>query len=1286
MNTPPGKGTTTVKPAESTANHASMSETGLSALLGGLFGVKGSGASSIPRPALACLLALATTLGALTFISTPAFALRVHTFSASFGNEGSGDGEFKEPSGVAVNEVALGEVGDVYVVDQGNGRVEWFSPEGNEFKGEFDGHETPAGSFASPTAIAIDNSTNPLDPSVGDVYVLDSGHEVIDKFEPDGKYAGTIEKGAGGEPFGALDGVAVDSEGVVWVYQASGEIDSYSSALANEFISSRSSPFGTSPGFAVDSEDDLYVNRGGQVVAKLNSSGEALIEELGSETTVAVAVDFSSNNVYIDNLGTIGAFSSAGTFIERFGSEHLTEGSGVSVNSSSGAVYVADRSADAVRVFSEVQLPEVSTGEATNLEIEGTATLNGTVNPEGTPVTSCEFEYGPSTSYGATAECSPSPGSGSAPVAVSAGVTGLAGGIYHYRLVAGNANGENPGQDRTFVATTRPGITGESVSAVGTATATAGAQINPGGLPTAYHVEYGTSTSYGSITPEASVGAGFEAAGVQVHLSGLQPGTVYHFRFVATNELGAASGGDLQFVTPRAALSTSALPDGRSYELVSSTVGGDGEVYPPFTNHEPSGTTTESHQIHSLYPVRAAADGHAVMYFGEAPPSGGSGAAGQGFGDAYIAARTSTGWRASDISPPLSEHGETWQNVSSDFSLTFMKARELMLAPDAPQNCANLYSRSTSDGAFHALITSPETPGHCGNPLFAGVSTDNSSVVFESAARLTPDATQGEELQANIYDSVGGHLHLVNILPGGGSDVNATVGGVSHEHAIESTEVTEPEPGSLGGAVSADGSHIVWSDTSNSDLYVRNNPATPGASTALVATTADFWGASGDGTKILFTQAGDLFEYDVNARSTRDLTPAGSVLGVVGLSTDASYVYLVAEAALASNVGPGGDTATAGQPNLYFEHAGELRFIATLSPEDNSASTTTTLPGRPGDWKASLRLRTAQVTPDGRFMEFTSDRPLTGYDNNGGCRTKPGNPEVPCEEIFAYDASTQTLLCASCNPSGQPPVAAVRDPGNAAQGGGAFLPTPQGPGQESQLNNPDHQLRTLSADGGRIFFDTNEPLVPTDTNDATDVYEWERAGVGMCHNALGCVYLISSNLSNEEAIFIDASESGNDVFFTTRGRLLPDDQNEQVDVYDARVSGGFTATSTECTGTGCQGVPAAPPNPETPATATFQGGDNFPAAPPVKGKRTTSTRALTRALRHCRHLPRHKRRSCEARSRRRYGTTAQKLEAALARCKKDRRTRASCEVQARRTYKSNTATKRHITGRASQGA
>jgi hypothetical protein len=93
----------------------------------------------------------------------------------------------------------------------------------------------------------------------------------------------------------------------------------------------------------------------------------------------------------------------------------------------------------------------VSTGGASSIT-QTSATVSAEVNPNGTEVSRCELEYGPTSAFGYSAPCSPAPGSGSGPQPVSASLTGLsAGAVYHYRVVATNAGGTSEGADQTFV-------------------------------------------------------------------------------------------------------------------------------------------------------------------------------------------------------------------------------------------------------------------------------------------------------------------------------------------------------------------------------------------------------------------------------------------------------------------------------------------------------------------------------------------------------------------------------------------------------------------------------------------------------------------------------------------------------------------------------------------------------------------------------------------------------------------------------------------------------------------
>src|SRR5580704_4201318 len=187
-----------------------------------------------------CLVWLSVLAGWMV-LSASASALNVHTFSFSFGGEGSEEGKFNAPEGVAVNDTTH----DVYVTDSGNGRVEEFTSEG-VFIRQF---APPAGFgiepfVVSPAAIAVDNSGDPsTDPSAGDVYVVDPVDKVVDKFNGAGVYEGQLTAGENDVPVG----VAVDPTGVVWVNLENNtaqkkELDSFSDAQVNVFLAQHAPP------------------------------------------------------------------------------------------------------------------------------------------------------------------------------------------------------------------------------------------------------------------------------------------------------------------------------------------------------------------------------------------------------------------------------------------------------------------------------------------------------------------------------------------------------------------------------------------------------------------------------------------------------------------------------------------------------------------------------------------------------------------------------------------------------------------------------------------------------------------------------------------------------------------------------------------------------------------------------------------------------------------------------------------------------------------------------------
>lgn len=114
---------------------------------------------------------------------------------------------------------------------------------------------------------------------------------------------------------------------------------------------------------------------------------------------------------------------------------------------------------------STLTLPAVSTGSATRID-DSSATLNGVVNPRGQATTDY-FQFGTSTTYGL--QTAPAgAGAGTADVAVSAGVAGLAPGTtYHYRVAAQGTNGTSFGGDGTFKTSGAPAATSR-IALIGT--------------------------------------------------------------------------------------------------------------------------------------------------------------------------------------------------------------------------------------------------------------------------------------------------------------------------------------------------------------------------------------------------------------------------------------------------------------------------------------------------------------------------------------------------------------------------------------------------------------------------------------------------------------------------------------------------------------------------------------------------------------------------------------------------------------------------------------------------
>jgi DNA-binding beta-propeller fold protein YncE len=464
-------------------------------------------------------------------VASPALA-ESHPFAnISFGP--SSGTKFSNPNGIAVDEATR----DVYVADLGTNTVYKFDENGKAVNftcgapcsAYLSGNGItgiPTGSFAfpslphTPAAIAVDNSTSPSDPSRGDLYVMDAGHGVIDKFSPSGEYLSQITgfEPATGSAERELLGLAVDAGGTVRAdlsslpalyfesgkYEAGVAIEEFDDSAANHLIAHQINgrggpgkhlsgiPFkpAEADGFAVGPTGDDYMifrqNEGSlcSCTAKLGQqlAGLGLLDGYRSED-VAIAADPVSGHVYADDASSVaewdaGALNGSphirsthesegeGVLVSRFGSAQLSGTSGqggIAVDGASGRIYVSNAADGKVYVFGS-EAPAVSAGVATNITKEA-ATLNGAVDPRGAAITKCEFEYGLADGFGRAAyehkmSCEQTPGAigtGAGPVPVSVAIEGLTAGLlYRFRLVAGNAT--DTSESAGLVAAQSPGF------------------------------------------------------------------------------------------------------------------------------------------------------------------------------------------------------------------------------------------------------------------------------------------------------------------------------------------------------------------------------------------------------------------------------------------------------------------------------------------------------------------------------------------------------------------------------------------------------------------------------------------------------------------------------------------------------------------------------------------------------------------------------------------------------------------------------------------------------------
>jgi hypothetical protein len=698
------------------------------------------------------------------------------------------------------------------------------------------------------------------------------------------------------------------------------------------------------------------------------------------------------------------------------------------------------------------------------------------------------------------------------------------------------------------------------------------------------------------------------------------------------------------------------LPDCRAYEQVSSAAKNGVDAYSPdlpFPVEAPVTETSEGGVSNFAYQSLDPAAGPTSNFTA----------------NAYVATRGAQEWQVTNWTPPSSGSIPTSAagaflsyDFSPDLSTMVVALPWQSLVRGTPSFLLNLFLRDPT-GNYSLLTTaSPKVPVPEGClfcfteqdvPVFAGASSSYAHVIFEANESLVSSAPGGGI--ASLYESVeqsaglprevrlvgilpDGSVPLEGSMPGAGLDDNSTLHYNSGVERQDSSDVNH--------AISSDGSRVIFSAKADGGLpdpaqvgatqiYDRlggletieiSAPAKGATPVNPAAESAQFWGASADGSLVYFTSSAelttpsntgtanasdDLYRYDVDTETLTDLTvdpvdaaTGAGVQGVVGVAGDGSYVYFVATGKLTPN-------SVDGQPNLYVSHEGGApQLIATLNAADSL------------DWTSTPVLSDAYLTPDGRHLAFMSIDSLTGYDN------MDMNTNQPDSEAYEYSAEDGTLACASCAGDGARPV------------GSAFIGTTSALGinGDGAFGTAFYHQRVLSDDGGRLFFWSTNPLLRGEFAGHMKVYEFERDGIGSCAKATGCIYSISGPAFTADDLFLDSSPSGDDVFFATYDQLTSADRDNLMDVYDARVKGGFpevAPASTPCSS--CQQAGSQPPQSisQAPSSEALRGNGNV--IPPNEPKRKPSQRKSSHVCVKQKHGHSTVRNRCTVKPRRKHG-------------------------------------------------
>jgi hypothetical protein len=687
---------------------------------------------------------------------------------------------------------------------------------------------------------------------------------------------------------------------------------------------------------------------------------------------------------------------------------------------------------------------------------KGGFTLQGVVNPNNSPVSACEFKWGPnSASYAFSAPCSPAPGAAAGAVTVEAHLTGLTpGATYHYDLLATNGAGTEESGDQTFVATLSPaeGCENEQLRA----------ENNSLALP--------ECRAYEKVTPGGK--EGFSAA--------LQ-------RFDGKDSAAYASIAGNLAKSGQAAVLTNyyvAVRSPAGWETIPDLNGSSGSLFdaPSYVNG--ASTTPRGYSqnlLTSLWKTSRIGDppGKESLYlrnpdgtFTLIGPDAGQGAIGD----------FDTGEGSADLS-----HIVRWSNGDEP----------TMWGPGVYEyvGTGNVEPRRIDIDNSGAPITSCSTAFGV-NAFGKSVSSDGRVIVFSVLGGCGGANPPAGEIWARVdgttsFDVSASQCNRAAADPGG-----ACNGPVEPTGCVEKYNSSAGDFEGLGCripkfvAATADGSRIFFTTTQQlvdgdidqtRDIYACNIP--PGAPAPVAGKS----NPCAPLRQISATESG-----------------AAEVEEVLANSADGSTVLFTAKGVIASNVDALGEAAVAGDHNLYVwrqdsvHPEGQTFFVGRLDSND---------------------VRGAEATPDGQYLVFDTGSQLVDtdtdqardvyrYDTETGDLNRVSTNVLGVGGNGPFDAE----LPPAASSDGRARGAGITDDGkkivfttaealSPADGNGepdVYLWTPAGvslisTGAVEGGVTPDVSLISIpfSIDGsGRdIFFQTAGALTPADGDDRGDVYD-----------------------------------------------------------------------------------------------------------------------------------------------------------------------------------------------------